>query len=134
MRGFADPSAFATEVLKVPLLSFYANDDPLVLPFHAVMMAGYESADGFRQTRLIQRGAHAYFYDRWWQQLAMLLSFEAMLPGGASDRSITTTPTVNQTPNGAPLSTQLVDLGAPTRQQAESHLAPYVCDTSRGSP
>ena len=64
----------------------------------------------------------------------MLLFFKAMLPAAASDPSIGTTPTVNQTPGGAPLSTQLVDLGAPTRAQADAYLAPYVCDTSRGSP
>ena len=79
--------------IKTPLLNFYASDDPLVLPFHAVMMAGYGNET--RQTRMIARGAHAYFFDRWWQQQAMLLYFKTMLPGAASDPSIGTTPTVN---------------------------------------
>jgi hypothetical protein len=34
-----------------------------------------------------------------------------------------TSPTVSQTPGGAPLATQLVDLGAPTRAQADRYLA-----------
>ena len=131
----ARESAFhAQGRVKVPLLNYYAADDPLVLPFHAVMMAGYEDAGGMRRTRLLQRGAHAYFYDRWWHQQAILRYFKTMLPGAAADASITTGSTVNQTPGGAPLATQLQDLGAPTRQQADAHLAPYVCDTSRGTP
>jgi len=129
----ARESAYRAQLsVKVPLLNFYAQDDPLVLPFHATMMAGY-GADT-RQTRMVARGAHAYFYDRWWQQQATLLYFKAMLPGAASDLSIGTSPTVNQTPAGPPLATQLVNLGAPTRAQADAYLAPYVCDTSRGSP
>jgi predicted alpha/beta-fold hydrolase len=129
----AHESAYRAQTsIKTPLLNFYASDDPLVLPFHAVMMAGYGNET--RQTRMVARGAHAYFFDRWWQQQAMLFYFKAMLPNAASDPSIGTTPTVNQTPGGAPLSTQLVNLGAPTRAQADAYLAPYVCDTSRGSP
>jgi predicted alpha/beta-fold hydrolase len=131
----SNESAFRAQTrIKVPLLNYYANDDPLVLPFHATMMAGYEDTNAPQRTRLIQRGAHAYYYDRWWQQMAMLLYFKAMLPGAASDLSLTTTPTVNQSPDGAPLSTQMVDLGSPARADADSHLAPYVCDTTRGAP
>jgi predicted alpha/beta-fold hydrolase len=131
----ARESAFHAQTrVKVPLLNFYAADDPLVLPFHAVMMAGYQDAAGMRQTRLLQRGAHAYFYDRWWQQRAILLYFKTMLPGAGADVTITLGPTVNQTVGGAALATQLEDLGAPTPQQADAYLAPYVCDTGRGVP
>jgi dienelactone hydrolase len=120
--------------VRVPLLNFYANDDPLVAPFQATMMAGYESGNPLQRTILIQKGAHAYYYDRWWQQQAILLYFKALLPGGSTDRTVTTAATVNQTPGGAPLSQQLVDLGSPTRAEADSYLAPFICDTSKGKP
>jgi len=95
----ADETAFHAQTeVKVPLLNFYANDDPLVKPFEATMMAGYESSEKNQQTVLLERGAHAYYYDRWWQQQAILLYFKAMLPGAAADNTITTTATVNQTP------------------------------------
>jgi hypothetical protein len=41
---------------------------------------------------------------------------------------------VNQTPGGAVVRDQLVNLGYPTRAVADSYLAPYICDTSRPSP
>jgi hypothetical protein len=47
-----------------------------------------------------------------------------MLPGAATDNTIATSATVNQTPGGSPLSAQLVDLGSPTKAQADSYLAP----------
>jgi predicted alpha/beta-fold hydrolase len=131
----ANETAFHAQTqVTVPLLNFYAADDPLVHPFQATMMAGYEGSEPNQQTILLQRGAHAYYYDRWWQQEATLFYFKAMLPGAASDPEITAAATVNQTAGGAPLSSQLVDLGSPTPEQADSYLAPYVCDTSRGSP
>lgn len=131
----ANESAFHAQTqVTVPLLNFYAADDPLVHSFQATMMAGYEGGEPNQQTILLQRGAHAYYYDRWWQQEAILLYFKAMLPGAGSDAEITAAATVNQTPGGAPLASQLVDLGSPTTQQADSYLAPYVCDTSRGAP
>jgi len=131
----ANESAFHAQTqIKVPLLNFYADDDPLVKPFHATMMAGYESGAKNQQTVLIQRGAHAYFYDRWWQQEAILSYFKAMLPGAVADPTITTSASVVQTLGGRPLSDQLVDLGSPTKQQADSYLAPYICDTSLGMP
>jgi predicted alpha/beta-fold hydrolase len=120
--------------VTAPLLNFYAADDPLVQPFQATMMAGYEGGASPQHTLLIRRGAHAYYYDRWWQQKAILLYFKAMLPGAEGDVTVTTAPTVNQTPGGAPLATQLVDLGTPTRAEADAYLAPYVCDTTRGAP
>lgn len=131
----ARETAFHAQLrVSVPLLNFYAADDPLVAPFQAAMMAGYEAGNPRQLTLEIQRGNHAYYYDRWWQQMAILLYFKAMLPGAAGDPTLTIAATVNQTPGGAPLAVQLVDLGSPTRQQADSYLAPYICDTSRGAP
>jgi len=109
--------------VRVPLLNFYANDDPLVKPFEAAMMAGYEDGQPQQLTLLVRRGGHAYFYDRWWQQEAILVYFKQMLPGAESDATITTTATVNRTVGGAPLSNQVIDPRSPTRQQADSYLA-----------
>jgi dienelactone hydrolase len=120
--------------VKVPLLNVYAADDPLVKDFQARMMAGYEVGNPQQLTLELQRGAHAYFYDRWWQQRAMLLYFKQLLPKATSDPTIGTSPTVNQTPGGAVVRDQLVNLGYPTRAVADSYLAPYICDTSRPSP
>jgi dienelactone hydrolase len=111
-----------------------AADDPLVKDFQARMMAGYEVGNPQQLTLELQRGAHAYFYDRWWQQRAMLLYFKQLLPKATSDLTIGTSPTVNQTPGGAAVRDQLVNLGYPTRTVADSYLAPYICDTSRPSP
>jgi len=119
---------------EVPLLSFYAGDDPLVKPFMATMMAGYETGDPLQRTFELTRGNHAYFYDRWWQQRAILLWFKALLPGAARDAAIGTTATVNQTVGGPPASAQLVDLGSPSRAYADAQAAPYVFDTSQPPP
>jgi dienelactone hydrolase len=118
----------------VPLLTVYAADDPLVLPFNATMMAGYAGSNPVQRTILVESGNHAYFYDRWWQQRATLLYFKGVLPGAASNFALGTLPTVNRTPGGASFGSQLVPLGAPTRADADALLAPYVCDTSRPSP
>ena len=67
------------------------------------------------------------YHDRWWQQRAILLYFKALLPKAQDDRTITTAATVNQSAGGTPLSTQLVDLGSPTRDQADRLAAPLVC-------
>jgi predicted alpha/beta-fold hydrolase len=131
----AHETAFHAQTrVKVPLLNFYAADDPLVLPFQATMMAGYGSPKLLQQTVEIQKGAHAYYYDRWWQQRAILLYFKGVLPGARDDKTVGTTPTVNQSSGGAPLSSQLVPLGSPTRAQADSYLAPFICDTSLPPP
>lgn len=120
-------SAFTAQTaVRVPLLNFYAADDPLVDSFQAGMMAGYEIGTPLQRTVELRRGAHAYYYDRWWQQEAILDYFKALLPG-AGNPEVTTRATVNQTPGGAPLSTQLVPLDGSSRKQARSHLAPYVC-------
>ena len=122
----AHESAYRAQAhVKVPLLSFYAQDDPLVQDFQARMMAAY--ALGSRRTLELTRGAHAYFYDRWWQQRAILLYFKALLPHAAGDATIGTTPTVDRTPGGAPAAAQLVDLGSPTRAEADAMAAPSVC-------
>jgi pimeloyl-ACP methyl ester carboxylesterase len=120
--------------VKVPLLSFYSADDSLVSVLSAQMMAAYESGNPLQRTIELQRGEHAYFYDRWWQQRAILLYFKGMLPDVARNTAVTTSPTVNQAPFGLPAGAQTVDLGAPTRGWADAQLAPYICDTTRGAP
>ena len=124
----------AQQHVRVPLLGFYAADDPLVQAFQATMMAGYQAASPLQRTLELARGAHAYFYDRWWQQRAILLYFKSLLPGADRDAWIGTTPTVNQTPGGAPAGQQLVDLGSPTPSYADAQAAPFVCDTSQPPP
>jgi pimeloyl-ACP methyl ester carboxylesterase len=117
-----------------PLLSFYSADDSLVPAFQARMMAAYEVGNPLQLTVELQRGEHAYFYDRWWQQRAILLYFKAMLPAAAKNPAVTATPTVNQTAGGLPAGAQQVDLGSPTRSWADARLAPYICGTTRGAP
>jgi dienelactone hydrolase len=116
--------------VHVPLLNFYAADDSLVPAFEARMMAAYGPGHTFE----LARGEHAYFFDRWWQQRAILLYFKSLLPLAAWDPTIATDASVNQTPLGAPASAQTVDLGAPTRNWADAQLAPYLCDRAQGVP
>lgn len=71
--------------IHVPLLKFYANDDPLVAPFQAGMTAGYESGNPLQRTLLIAHSGHAYYFDRCWQQSAILSYFAALLPRAASN-------------------------------------------------
>jgi predicted alpha/beta-fold hydrolase len=128
-------SAFHAQThVKVPLLSFYSADDSLVAPFQATMMAAYESGNPIQRTVELQRGEHAYFFDRWWDQKAILLYFKSQLPSAKDDRTVTTTPTVNQTSGGGSAGSQQVALGAPTRASADAQLAPYICDTTAGKP
>jgi hypothetical protein len=47
---------------------------------------------------------------------------------------VTTNPTVNQTAGGLPLGDQLVSLAGASRAATDARMAPYVCDTSLGSP
>jgi predicted alpha/beta-fold hydrolase len=118
--------------VRVPLLNFYSADDSLVPAVEAKMTAAYESGNPLQRTVELQRGEHAYFYDRWWQQRAILLWLKSWL--GSRDDGLGTAPTVNRTPLGAPASAQVVDLGAPTRAWADAQLAPYVCDPAEGVP
>jgi len=120
--------------VKAPLLNFYSADDSLVPAFEASMTAAYEGGEPLQQTVLLARGEHAYFYDRWWQQEAILLYFKQQLPGAAKDPWIAAQPTVNQTPGGAAAGSQTVGLGAPSPAWADAQLAPSICDTTLGAP
>ena len=120
--------------VTVPLLNVYADDDSLVAPFQASMMAAYEAGNPLQRTLLLQRGEHAYFYDRWWQQRALLLYFKEQLPPARNDATLGLDATVNRTAGGPVAALQQVPLGAPSRAWADAQLAPYVCDTSRGAP
>ena len=123
----------AQQKVKVPLLNVYSADDSLVPAFEAQMMAGYEAGNPLQQTLEVTRGEHAYFYDRWWQQRALLLYFKTLLASAAGSAKVTATPTVNQTAGGLVFGEQLVPLAA-TKASADAQLAPYVCDSSRGKP
>ena len=128
-------NAFHRQVkVTVPLLNVYSADDSLVAPFEARMMAGYEAGNPLQRTVELQRGEHAYFYDRWWQQRAILLYFKNLLPGAAADPTVETAATVGQTPGGSPAGSPLVDLGSPTRADADALLGPDPCDTAHGAP
>jgi dienelactone hydrolase len=123
----------AQQRVKVPLLNVYSADDSLVPAFEAQMMAGYEVGNALQRTLEVTRGEHAYFYDRWWQQRAILLYFKTLLASAAGSAKVTATPTVNQTAGGLAFGDQLVPLTA-TKASADAFLAPYVCDTARGAP
>jgi hypothetical protein len=110
----------------VPLVNFYAQDDPLVAAFQARMMAGYTTGT-VQRTLEIAQGAHAYYYDRWWQQRAILLYFKALLPNASGDPTIRTAPTVNQSSGGTPAASQLVDLGSPTKADADALAHAPIC-------
>lgn len=129
-----ESSFHAQTSITAPLLNFYSADDSLVPAFEATMMAGYEQGAPLQKTIEVQHGEHAYFFDRWWQQAAILDYFKALLPGAAHDTAVTASPTVNQTPGGEALADQLVTLGHPNRAQADALMAPYVCTTSQGDP
>jgi dienelactone hydrolase len=129
-----ETAAHAQTKVTVPLLNFYSADDSLVPAFEAQMMAGYETGNPLQATYEVTRGEHAYFFDRWWQQRAILLYFKNVLPGAAGDSAVTTDATVDQTPGGLPFGDQLVSLAGASRAAADARMAPYVCDTRRGAP
>jgi predicted alpha/beta-fold hydrolase len=129
-----ESAVHAQTAIRVPLLNFYAADDSLVEPLMPQLMAAYEGGNSLQQTIELQRGEHAYFFDRWWQQRALLLYFKAMLPRAAADLTIGTDATVLRTAGGADASTQTVALGPGSRTWADAQLAPYVCDTTQGVP
>jgi len=121
----------AQTAVAVPLLNFYSADDSLVSPVNAQLMSAYEQGNPLQRTIEIQHGEHAYFYDRWWQQVAILTYFHRLLPTGHRAQVAAT---VNQMAGGMPLSSQIVNFQVPTRPQADSMLAPYICDTSQPPP
>jgi dienelactone hydrolase len=126
----------AQTAVKVPLLKVYAADDELVQPFHATMMAGYDAGNPLQRTLEVRNGNHAYFYDRWWQQRAVLLYFKETLPDASASPAVGVAASVDQTPGGPPFGDQLVPLGSPDRADADAiaFAAPYVCDTTRPAP
>lgn len=126
-----ESAVHAQTQVHIPLLNFYAADDPLVHSFQAGMMAGYEQGNSLQQTVEIQHGGHAYYFDRWWQQKAILTYFHDLLPGAAATSEQAT---VNQTAGGTPISDQTVSLAGATRASADAQLAPYICDTSQPPP
>ena len=69
----------AQQRVKVPLLNVYSADDSLVPAFEAEMMAD-EVGNALQRTLEVTSGEHAYFFDRWWQQRAILLYFKGLLP------------------------------------------------------
>jgi hypothetical protein len=97
------------------------------------MMAGYQVGNPLQATLEVEAGNHAYFYDRWWQQRAMLLYFRETLPGAGA---MGIEPTVSRTGGGAPFGDQLVGLGAPTRADADAiaFASPFSCDTTKPAP
>lgn len=117
--------------VTVPLLTFYAADDSLVSPVNAEMMAAYQAGNPLQRTIEIQHGEHAYFFDRWWQQMAILTYFNNLLAG---NQNVTSSATVNQTPGGTLLSTQEVAIPQVSRAGADALLAPYICDTTQPPP
>jgi predicted alpha/beta-fold hydrolase len=126
----------AQTAVRVPLLTVYAADDPLVQSFHATMMAGYGAGNPLQRTLEVESGNHAYFYDRWWQQRAALLYFKETLPDASANAAVGVAATVNRTLGGRPFGEQLVPLGSPGRADADAiaFAAPYICDTTRPAP
>jgi dienelactone hydrolase len=118
--------------IHVPLLNFYAADDPLVSPDNAVMMAGEERGRPLERTVEISHGQHAYYDDRWWQQKAILTYFGRLLPhrAGAVSRSAT----VDRTTGGTPIGGQLVGLGHPGPATSAALRGPFACDRTRMGP
>ena len=115
--------------VTVPLVSFYSNDDSLVDPLHAQLMKGYEQGNPLRRTFLVDQGEHAYFFDRYWQQRAILIYFKAVLPGAGLIGDIRTEATLDEKPvPGQPMSSHLLPLTT-TQSQADAIVAqvPVVC-------
>jgi hypothetical protein len=136
--GFAilshEAAFHAQTQVRVPLLNFYSADDSLVPAFEASMTSAYELSLPLERTVVLARGEHAYFYDRWWQQAAILGYFKQELPDAAKDAYVSTVPTVNELPGGAPAGSQTVGVGPVSPAWADAQLAPYVCDTTQGAP
>ena len=105
----------------VPAVHFYAQDDTLVLPYHATLLASRTNAMDTHRTVLIPSGNHAYFTDRWWTQAAVLEWFGTWLdPDGLTGA----VPTVAQTPGGVPLAQQVIDTSEVTRAEGDAERSP----------
>ena len=104
--------------VDVPALHFYAQDDTLVPPYHATILASRTLQMPTQRTVLVEAGNHAYFYDRWWTQAAALEWFRTWLDPDGDDT--TAEPTVAQPATGTPLHEQTVDLSGTTREQGDA--------------
>ncbi|MDX1621844.1 MAG: hypothetical protein R3320_12680, partial [Nitriliruptorales bacterium] len=104
--------------VDVPGLHFYAQDDTLVPPYHATILASRTLQMPSQQTVLVQAGNHAYFYDRWWTQAAALEWFRTWLDPDGDDT--TAQPTVAKPATGTPLRGQTLDLSGTTREQGDA--------------
>ncbi|MGB5738897.1 MAG: PKD domain-containing protein, partial [Woeseia sp.] len=104
--------------VTAPALHFYANDDELVPPWNATMLASRTNTMPNQHTALLLSGNHAYFTDRYWTQLAALTWFGAWLdPDGSHTTAV---PSVTQTPGGIPAGEQQIDLSGVTRAQGDA--------------
>ena len=125
----------AQTAVRVPLLNVYTADDSLVPAFEAKLMAAYESGNPLQRTVELQRGEHAYFFDRWWQQRSILLYFKATI--GSATTSDDRGDGTDREPDTGRHGCLVADgstSGAPTRAWADAQLAPDVCDPSQGVP
>ena len=104
--------------VTAPALHFYANDDTLVPPWNATLLASRTNTMPNQHTVLLPFGNHAYFTDRYWTQQAALTWFGTWLdPDGSHTTAV---PTVTQTPGGMPAGDQQLDLGTVTRSQGDA--------------
>ena len=111
-----------TAVDGVPAVHLYAQDDTLVLPYHATLLASRTNAMATHRTLLVPSGNHAYFTDRWWTQAAALEWFRTWLdPEGVHT---TAEPTVAQTPGGIPLGDQVIDTTDVSREEGDAERSP----------
>jgi hypothetical protein len=121
----------AQPAISVPLLNFYSADDSLVNSVQAEYAAAWNLGNPLQRTIEVSRGEHAYFFDRWWQQEAILTYFKGLLPSGSD---VTTAATANQTSGGATFTSQEIPIPSLTPAAADAQLGPYVCDAAQGSP
>lgn len=117
--------------VDAPGLHIYAADDELVPSWNAVALASRTAAMPSQRTLLAREGNHAYFYDRWWTQVAALEWFGTWLdPHGTT----TATPTVAQTGGGTPFRDHLVDLTGTTREDGDAELRDRALCPSATTP
>lgn len=104
--------------VTAPALHFYTQDDTLVPPWNATLLASRTNTMDEQHTVLLPSGNHAYFTDRYWTQLAALTWFGAWLDADGSHT--TSVPSVTQTPGGSPAGDQQLDLSGVTRAQGDA--------------